>query len=174
MRTDWTREEISAIYSTPLLELMHKAGTAHRAYFNPREVQQCTLLSIKTGGCPEDCGYCSQSSSYKTAVKAEKLMGTEDVLTAARAARDAGSTRFCMGAAWRGVGQVGPRQFRRVLDMVTAVRGLGLEVCATLGMLNAEQARMLKSAGLTAYNHNWTRAGDYPNGDNFAHYDDRT
>lgn len=161
VRHDWTRDEIRRLYNHPLLDLVYHGATAHRIYFNPREVQQCTLLSIKTGGCPEDCKYCSQSSSYKTAVKAEKLMGFDDVIESARRAKEAGSTRFCMGAAWRGVSQVGPRQFDRVLQMVSEVRGMGMEVCATLGLLNTEQAKKLKEAGLTAYNHNLDTSKEY-------------
>eukprot|EP00188_Purpureofilum_apyrenoidigerum_P000936 Plantae.Rhodophyta-Purpureofilum_apyrenoidigerum.ctg14742.p1 GENE.Plantae.Rhodophyta-Purpureofilum_apyrenoidigerum.ctg14742~~Plantae.Rhodophyta-Purpureofilum_apyrenoidigerum.ctg14742.p1 ORF type:complete len:360 (-),score=45.01 Plantae.Rhodophyta-Purpureofilum_apyrenoidigerum.ctg14742:5-1084(-) len=154
VRRDWTMEEVREVYSQPLLELVFQGASAHRENFDAAEVQQCTLLSVKTGGCPEDCKYCSQSSKYKTPVKAEPLMQVEDVLVEARKAKNAGSTRFCMGAAWRGVSQVGPRQFDRVLSMVRGVRELGLEVCATLGMVNAEQAQKLKEAGLTAYNHN--------------------
>lgn len=161
VRHDWTRDEIRRLYNHPLLDLVYHGATAHRIYFNPREVQQCTLLSIKTGGCPEDCKYCSQSSSYKTAVKAEKLMGFDDVMESARRAKEGGSTRFCMGAAWRGVSQVGPRQFDRVLQMVSEVRGMGMEVCATLGLLNTEQAKKLKEAGLTAYNHNLDTSKEY-------------
>lgn len=161
VRHDWTREEIRRVYNHPLLDLVYHGATAHRMYFNPREVQQCTLLSIKTGGCPEDCKYCSQSSSYKTAVKAEKLMDFEDVMESAKKAKEAGSTRFCMGAAWRGVSQVGPRQFDRVLKMVSEIRGMGMEVCATLGLVNTEQAKALKEAGLTAYNHNLDTSKEY-------------
>lgn len=161
VRHDWTRDEIRRLYKHPLLDLVYHGATAHRIYFNPREVQQCTLLSIKTGGCPEDCKYCSQSSSYKTAVKAEKLMDFDEVMESAKRAKEAGSSRFCMGAAWRGVSQVGPRQFDRVLDMVSEIRGMGLEVCATLGLLNTEQAKALKKAGLTAYNHNLDTSKEY-------------
>lgn len=174
VRNDWTRDEIARIYNHPLLDLVYHGATVHRHYFNPREVQQCTLLSIKTGGCPEDCKYCSQSSRYETAVKAEKLMDFDSVLENARRAKEAGSTRFCMGAAWRGVSQVGPRQFERVLSMVSAVRGLGLEVCATLGMVNGEQATALKNAGLTAYNHNLDTSREfYPTVISSRKYDDR-
>lgn len=174
VRNDWTREEIGHLYNHPLLDLMYHGATAHRQYFNPRQVQQCTLLSIKTGGCPEDCKYCSQSSRYKTEVEAEKLMDVDSVITNAKRAKEAGSTRFCMGAAWRGVSQVGPRQFNRVLDMVSQIRGMGLEVCATLGMLNAEQAVALKDAGLTAYNHNLDTSREYyPRVITSRVYDDR-
>jgi biotin synthase len=174
IRNDWTVEEVREVYESPLLDLVFRGATAHRQYFNPREVQQCTLLSIKTGGCPEDCKYCSQSSKYETAVKAEQLMKHDEVMAAARAASEAGSTRFCMGAAWRGVSQVGPRQFGRVLDMVSEIRGMGMEVCATLGMLNKEQATQLREAGLTAYNHNLDTSREfYPKVITSRVYDDR-
>lgn len=174
VRRDWSIDEVRAVYSQPLLELIYQGATAHRENFKADEVQQCTLLSVKTGGCPEDCKYCSQSSKYETAVKAEPLMQVEDVLQSARRARDAGSTRFCMGAAWRGVSQVGPRQFQRVLDMVKGVRSLGLEVCATLGMVDADQARRLKEAGLTAYNHNLDTSKEfYPKVITSRKYEDR-
>lgn len=152
VRNDWTKEEIAAIYHTPLMDLIFRAGAVHRAFHDPRAVQQCTLLSIKTGGCPEDCGYCPQSAHYETGVKAEKLMNTDAVVTAARLAKNGGSTRFCMGAAWRDVKD--NAQFDQVIDMVKQVSELGMEVCVTLGMLNGEQAAKLKDAGLTAYNHN--------------------
>jgi biotin synthase len=161
IRTNWTRDEVEGVYSQPLNRLIFQAALVHRVFFDPSQVQKCTLLSIKTGGCPETCKYCSQSSSYRTSVKAEPLMQLEDVLQEARLAKERGSTRFCMGAAWRGPSQVGPRQFQRVLDMVREVRALGLEVCATLGLLNAEQARALKEAGLTAYNHNLDTSREY-------------
>jgi len=174
VRRDWTMDEVRRVYSQNLLELMYQGATAHRENFDPEEVQKCTLLSIKTGGCPEDCKYCSQSSKYKTGVKAEVLMQVDDVLAQAKKAKEAGSTRFCMGAAWRGASQVGPRQFQRVLDMVTGVREMGLEVCATLGLVNAEQARMLKEAGLTAYNHNLDTSREYyPKVITTRNYDDR-
>lgn len=144
------------MYDAPLLELVHRAALVHRAWHDPLQVQQCTLLSIKTGGCQEDCGYCAQSSKYRkeTGLKAEKLLDLEPVYEAAVRAKQAGSTRFCMGAAWRGPSAVGKGQFDRVVDMVARVRGLGMEVCATLGMLTPEQAVRLREAGLTAYNHN--------------------
>jgi biotin synthase len=165
---------VRSVYESPLLELIYQGATAHRTYFNPQEVQKCTLLSIKTGGCPEDCKYCSQSSKYDTAVTAEKLMEHQAVLETARAAKEAGSTRFCMGAAWRGVSQVGPRQFGRVLDMVREIRGMGMEVCATLGMVNKEQAVALREAGLTAYNHNLDTSREYyPKVISSRIYDDR-
>ncbi len=148
----WTRDAIAALYHTPVLELVRKAGEVHAKNHDPSQVQVCVLLSVKTGGCPEDCGYCPQAARYHTAVKAEPLMDVADVLQAARNARDGGATRFCMGAAWREV-KDGP-QFDRVLDMVKGVKDLGLEACCTLGMLSEDQARRLKDAGLDAYNHN--------------------
>lgn len=156
IRTDWTREEIMEVYNTPLLDLVFHAAKVHRMYNDPQMVQRCTLLSIKTGGCPETCNYCSQSSSWskETGTKAEKLMDLDEVYQAALRAREAGSTRFCMGAAWRGPSQVGARQWERVLEMVRSIRGMGMEVCTTLGMLTPEQAQQLRQAGLTAYNHN--------------------
>ena len=152
VRHDWTHAEVRAIHDLPLLELVYRAQTVHRATFGDPKVQLCSLLSIKTGGCPEDCAYCPQSARYQTGVKAERLMETGEVLDAARKARAAGATRFCMGAAWREV-KDGP-QFDRVLAMVRGVRSLGMEACVTLGMLSPEQARRLKDAGLSAYNHN--------------------
>ncbi|KAI7844847.1 hypothetical protein COHA_001501 [Chlorella ohadii] len=163
IRTDWTREEVADVYNTPLLELVFQAASVHRMYNDPAMVQRCTLLSIKTGGCPENCGYCSQSShwSKETGTKAEKLMGLEEVYEAALRAKAAGSTRFCMGAAWRGPSQVGKGQWERVLEMVGRIRGLGMEVCTTLGMLTPEQAAQLRQAGLTAYNHNLDTSPEY-------------
>ena len=152
VRHDWTAAEVRAIHDLPLLELVYRAQTVHRAVFGDPKVQLCSLLSIKTGGCPEDCAYCPQAARYHTGVKAERLMETPEVLEAARTARAAGATRFCMGAAWREV-KDGP-QFDRVLEMVRGVRALGMEACVTLGMLSASQARRLREAGLTAYNHN--------------------
>ena len=158
-----SRQEVEDVYNTPLLELVHLASTVHRQNNDPSMVQRCTLLSIKTGGCPETCNYCSQSSSWSksTGTKAEKLLALEDVFAAAERAKAAGSTRFCMGAAWRGPSQVGPRQFERVLEMVRRVRGLGMEVCTTLGMLTPDQAAALREAGLTAYNHNLDTSREY-------------
>ena len=152
IRHNWTLPEVRAIHDLPLLDLVYSAQTVHRATFGEPEVQLCSLLSIKTGGCPEDCAYCPQAARYHTGVKAERLMETGDVLAAARQARAAGATRFCMGAAWREV-KDGP-QFDRVLTMVRGVRALGMEACVTLGMLTPDQARRLKEAGLSAYNHN--------------------
>lgn len=151
-RNNWTVEEISEIYNSPLLDLIYRAATVHRETHESQEVQVCTLLSVKTGGCPEDCGYCPQAARYHTDVKTHKLMDVEEVLTSARQAKMDGSTRFCMGAAWREVRD--NRDFDKVLDMVKGVSHLGMEVCCTLGMLTDEQARKLKDAGLYAYNHN--------------------
>jgi biotin synthase len=151
-RHDWTLAEVRAIHDLPLLELVHRAQGVHREHFGDNKVQLCSLLSVKTGGCPEDCAYCPQAARYHTGVQAEPLMELDDVLAAARKARAAGATRFCMGAAWREV-KDGP-QFDRVLEMVRGVKRLGMEACCTLGMLNEEQARRLKEAGLDAYNHN--------------------
>lgn len=152
IRNDWSRSEISEIYNSPILDLIYRAATVHRTWNDPQEVQVCTLLSVKTGGCPEDCAYCPQAARYHTNVKVEKLMETSEVLSAAEKAFAAGSTRFCMGAAWREVRD--NRDFDRVLDMVKGVNALGMEVCCTLGMLTEEQAVKLRNAGLYAYNHN--------------------
>jgi biotin synthase len=151
-RHDWSAAEVRALHDLPLLDLLYRAQTEHRAHFGDNKVQLCSLLSVKTGGCPEDCAYCPQAARYQTGVAAEPLLSTAEVLSAARKAREAGATRFCMGAAWREV-KDGP-QFDRVLEMVRGVKELGMEACCTLGMLTAEQARKLKQAGLTAYNHN--------------------
>jgi biotin synthase len=151
LRYDWTREEVRALFDLPFPELMFRAQSVHRAHFEPGEVQISTLLSIKTGGCPEDCAYCPQSAAYDTGVRAEKLMPLDTVLAEARAARDAGASRFCMGAAWRSPKD---RELEQVCAMVEGVKALGLETCATLGMLSAAQARRLKEAGLDYYNHN--------------------
>ncbi len=144
------------MYHTPLLDLVFHAAAVHRRHNDPSLVQRCTLLSIKTGGCPETCNYCSQSSSWSkaTGTKAEKLLELDDVYAAALRAKASGSTRFCMGAAWRGPSQVGKGQWARVLEMVSKIRALDMEVCTTLGMLTPEQAADLRAAGLTAYNHN--------------------
>jgi biotin synthase len=147
-----TREEIREIYQQPFLELIFEAQQVHRQHHRPGEVQLCKLLSIKTGGCPEDCAYCPQSAHYQTGVDRQDLMRTEDVLRAAQQAKQEGATRFCMGAAWRQVPE--GKEFETVLDMVRLVDGLGLEVCCTLGTLTSKQALQLKQAGLTAYNHN--------------------
>jgi len=153
IRHDWTVAEARAIHDLPLPELVFRAQGVHRANHPPDAVQLCTLLSIKTGACPEDCHYCSQSARNEAKLEPEKLMDVESVLAKARAARAQGATRFCMGAAWRSPKKNG-EQFGRVLEMIAGVRELGLEACATLGMLDEEQARQLKDAGLTAYNHN--------------------
>jgi biotin synthase len=152
LRHDWTRDEIRAIYQLPLPELIFRAQTIHREFHRPDEVQLCRLLSIKTGGCPEDCGYCSQSAHYKTGVARQELLDTADVLASAHRAKAEGATRFCMGAAWRQVND--GKDFDRVLEMVRGVAALDMEVCCTLGMLTESQAARLKEAGLTAYNHN--------------------
>lgn len=152
IRNDWTREEIAEIYNQPVLELIYQAATVHREHHATGEVQVCTLLSIKTGGCPEDCAYCPQAARYNTGVTVHKLLEVEEVLEKAREARDAGSTRFCMGAAWREVRD--NRDFDKVIDMVKGVNTIGLEVCCTLGMLTEDQAKRLHEAGLYAYNHN--------------------
>jgi biotin synthase len=152
IRNDWTKEEISEIYNTPLLELIYKASNVHREYHETGEVQVCTLLSIKTGGCPEDCAYCPQAARYNTGVDVQALMKKDEVLAYAQRAKDAGSTRFCMGAAWREVRD--NRDFDRVLEMVKGVNKMGMEVCCTMGMLSESQAEKLQAAGLYAYNHN--------------------
>lgn len=152
LRNDWTRKEISKIYNTSIMDLIYRAATVHRAYHDPNEVQVCTLLSVKTGGCPEDCSYCPQAARYHTDVKVHKLMEVSEVLEAASNAKSSGSTRFCMGAAWREVR--GNKDFDKVLDMIKGVNGMGMEVCCTLGMLTEDQAKKLKDAGLYAYNHN--------------------
>jgi biotin synthase len=151
IRRDWTRQEIGTLFDLPFPELMFRAQSVHRQYFDPAEVQISTLLSIKTGGCPEDCAYCPQSARYDTGVRADKLMALDDVLAEARAAKSAGASRFCMGAAWRSPKD---RELDQVCAMVEAVKALGLETCATLGMLTAAQARRLKQSGLDYYNHN--------------------
>lgn len=152
IRTNWTKEEISEIYNRPILDLVFEAASIHRQYNDANEVQISSLISIKTGGCPEDCAYCPQAARYNTGVNVHKLMPTEEVIAAAEAAKAGGSSRLCMGAAWREVRD--NRDFDKVLDMVRAVNGMGMEVCCTLGMLNYEQAQKLKDAGLFAYNHN--------------------
>jgi len=150
-RSDWTREEIAALFALPFPELMFRAATVHRATFDPSQVQTSTLLSIKTGGCPEDCSYCTQSVHNQTGLKATKLMAVEAVLAEARAAKDAGASRFCMGAAWRNPKD---KDLDQVCAMVEGVKALGMETCVTLGMLTAEQAARLKQSGLDYYNHN--------------------
>src|SRR5579885_1805269 len=158
LRHDWTREEVRALFVLPLAELVFQAQSAHRRYFDPREVQISTLLSIKTGGCPEDCAYCPQSAHYETGVDATKLMNVDAVLAEARAAKANGASRFCMAAAWRSPKD---HEVDAVCRMVEGVKALGLESCATLGMLTADQARRLKAAGLDYYNHNLDSSPEY-------------
>jgi biotin synthase len=157
-RTPWSVESVETLYTLPFNDLLFRAQTVHREHFDPNAVQLSTLLSIKTGGCPEDCGYCPQAARYHTGVENEALMSVDDVVAAARCAKDKGATRFCMGAAWRGPKQ---RDLDRVADMVKAVRALGMETCATLGMLKPGQAAQLKSAGLDYYNHNIDTSADF-------------
>lgn len=152
IRNNWNLEEIKDIYDTPLLELVFNAAAIHRKYNDTAEVQVCTLLSIKTGGCSEDCAYCPQAARYSTGIDVQSLMKKDEVLSYAQKAKDAGSTRFCMGAAWREVRD--NRDFDHVLEMVKGVNEMGMEVCCTLGMLTGEQAQKLAEAGLYAYNHN--------------------
>ncbi len=152
LRHDWSVAEVKALYELPLMDLVYRAQSVHRAVWKENKVQLCSLLSIKTGGCPEDCAYCPQAARHDTGVKAEKLMQVNEVLTSAKEAREAGATRFCMGAAWREV-KDGP-QFDSVLEMVKGVKALGMEACCTLGMISETQAKRLKAAGLDAYNHN--------------------
>jgi biotin synthase len=152
MRTNWTRPEIAAIYHQPILDLLLRAQAVHREFHPANEVQMCRLLSIKTGGCPEDCAYCPQSARYPTGVARQQLMNKDEVMVFARRAKTEGATRFCMSAAWRDAPQ--GREFESVLDSVRAVAELDMEVCCTVGMLDDDQARQLKQAGLTAYNHN--------------------
>jgi len=151
IRHDWQKEEILRLFALPFNDLLFEAQTAHRRHFDANEVQISTLLSIKTGGCAEDCGYCPQSAHFDTGVKASKLMCVDDVLVEAKKARDAGASRFCMGAAWRSPKD---KDIEKVAEMIEGVKALGLETCATLGMLNGEQAQKLKSCGLDYYNHN--------------------
>lgn len=152
IRHDWTRAQIRNIYQLAFPELIFQAQVAHREFHKPEEIQLCRLLSIKTGACPEDCAYCPQSAHYDTGLSRQELMDPADVLVAARRAKEEGATRFCMGAAWREVRD--GKDFESVLEMVSGVAELGVEVCCTLGMLSEEQAQRLKHAGLTAYNHN--------------------
>jgi len=158
VRHDWTRDEVRALFELPFPELIFRAQRIHRQHFEPTEVQISTLISIKTGGCPEDCAYCPQSVHYQTSVKAEKLMRVDAVVTEARAAQSAGASRFCMGAAWR---EPKDRDLDTVCEMVAGVKALGLETCATLGMLTRQQARRLKAAGLDYYNHNLDTSPEY-------------
>lgn len=165
--------ELHRLYHLPFFELLQRAREVHEAHWPEGEVQLCTLLSIKTGGCSEDCGYCAQSARYDTGLKVERLMSCDEVMERARAAAASGSTRFCMGAAWRGV-RGGTERFEQVLDIVRQVSGLGMEVCTTLGELGPDEARQLKEAGVTAYNHNIdTSREHYPNVVTSHTYDDR-
>jgi len=161
IRTDWSVKEVRQIHDLPLLELLFKAQEIHQRYHPTSEVQLCSLLSIKTGACPEDCAYCPQSAHYKTSIETEKLMKVDEVLAQAKLAKKHGATRFCMGAAWREVKDGG--EFDQVCEMVRGVRELGMEACVTLGMLNGEQAKKLNEAGLTAYNHNLDTSREYYN-----------
>lgn len=159
-RRSWKRSEVSEIYNGNLMDLIFRAATVHRTTQPANKIQLCTLMNIKEGGCSEDCGYCSQSSRYTTPSTPSKLSEVDEVLVEARRAKENGSTRFCMGAAWREVGGR-KRGFNRILEMVSEIRGMGMEVCTTLGMLTPEQAKQLKNAGLTAYNHNLDTSREY-------------
>ena len=158
VRHDWTRDQVLALLALPFTELLHRAGGVHRQHFDPAEVQVSTLLSVKTGGCPEDCGYCPQAARYHTGVDATKLMATEEVVAKAQQAKAAGASRFCMGAAWRSPKD---RDIPKVAAMIREVKALGLETCATLGMLSDSQAHALKAAGLDYYNHNLDTAPEF-------------
>ncbi len=159
LRHDWTMEEIEAIYDRPLLDLIFDASKIHRENFDSQKVQVSSLISIKTGGCPEDCSYCPQAARYQTGINSEGLMKTETVMNLAQNAKDQGASRVCLGAAWREVKD--NKQFDQVLDMVKGITGMGVEVCCTLGMLTESQANKLKEAGLYAYNHNIDTSEDY-------------
>src|SRR6202789_2315657 len=172
IRNDWTLDEVKEIYASPVLELIIRGAAIHKKYQATGEVQVCTLLCIKTGGCPEDCSYCPQAARYHTDVEAQALMSLDEVKAAAMKAKESGSTRLCMGAAWREVRD--NRDFDRVLDMVKTVNAKGMEVCATLGMINEEQAKKLADAGLYAYNHNVdTSEENYGNIISTRNYEDR-
>lgn len=158
IRNDWTRDEIRSLFAMPFPDLVFEAARIHRLHFDPREVQISTLLSIKTGGCPEDCAYCPQSAHFRTGVKAEKLMSLEAVLAEARTAREGGASRFCMGAAWR---EPKDRDLEKVCAMIEGVKALGMETCVTLGMLTGTQAKRLRDAGLDYYNHNLDTSPEY-------------
>jgi biotin synthase len=154
----WSVDQVAALFDLPFNDLMYRAQTVHREHFDANAVQRSTLISIKTGGCPEDCGYCPQAARYHTGVDNEAMLSVDQVVAAAQCAKDNGATRFCMGAAWRGPKQ---RDLDKVVDMVRAVRGLGMETCATLGMLKDGQAEQLKTAGLDYYNHNIDTAPEF-------------
>ncbi|PKS07426.1 hypothetical protein jhhlp_006029 [Lomentospora prolificans] len=172
-RYDWTKEEISSIYHTPLMKLVYESATVHRKFHDPAAVQMCTLMNIKTGGCSENCSYCAQSSRYSTGLKATKLSTVDSVLEAARIAKENGSSRFCMGAAWRDM-RGRKSNLRNIVEMVKGVRAMGMEACVTLGMLDGNQAKELADAGLTAYNHNLdTSREHYPNVISSRTYDER-
>lgn len=158
VRHDWTQAEIAALFDLPFMELVFRAATVHRQSFDPSEVQLSQLLSVKTGGCAENCGYCSQSAHFDTGLKASKLMLADQVLAAAQAAKDGGAQRFCMGAAWR---DLKDRDLPALSEMISGVKALGLETCATLGMLRPDQATALKDAGLDYYNHNLDTSPEY-------------
>ncbi|MEZ4751838.1 MAG: biotin synthase BioB [Bdellovibrionota bacterium] len=171
IRYDWTVDEVFALMTGPLEPLLERARSVHAEY-GAQDVQKCRLLSVKTGGCPEDCGYCSQSAHYKTEVKAESMLPTDDVLAAAREAREAGATRFCMGTAWRQVPE--GQKFEEVLKMIRGVRDLGMEACVTLGMANEAQLKQMAEAGLTSYNHNLDTSREfYPKIVTTRTYEDR-
>jgi len=172
-RNNWTKEEIQEIYDTPLMKLAFASGSVHRKFHNPAAIQMCTLMNIKTGGCSEDCSYCAQSSRYDTGLKATKMVDVDSVLEAARIAKDNGSTRFCMGAAWRDM-RGRKTNLKNIKAMVTGIREMNMEVCVTLGMIDLEQAKELKAAGLTAYNHNLdTSREHYPSVITTRTYDER-
>ncbi|KZM25944.1 Biotin synthase [Ascochyta rabiei] len=172
-RTNWTREEIAEVYNTPLIKLTYAAASVHQRFHDPAAIQMCTLMNIKTGGCSEDCSYCAQSSRYDTGLKATKLSSVESVLEAARVAKENGSSRFCMGAAWRDM-RGRKTNLKNIKAMITGVREMGMEACVTLGMVDAEQAKELKQAGLTAYNHNVdTSREHYPSVITTRTYDER-
>ncbi|XIA67480.1 biotin synthase BioB [Bradyrhizobium sp. TZ2] len=158
VRSDWERADAEALYDLPFADLLFQAQTIHRVNFDPNHVETASLLSIKTGGCPEDCGYCAQSAHYDTGLKATRLMDRADVVVTAQRAKDAGATRFCMAAAWRSPKD---RDLDQVCDMVSAVKGLGMETCVTLGMLTPKQAARLSEAGLDFYNHNVDTSPDF-------------
>ena len=157
-RHDWTLQEVETLFERPFMELVFEAAAVHRRWFDPSEIQMSRLLSVKTGGCAENCGYCSQSAHFDTGLKAEKLMEPSAVIAEAMAAKAGGASRFCMGAAWR---ELKDRDTPKLASMIAGVKALGLETCATLGMLSADQARQLKAAGLDYYNHNLDTGPDY-------------
>jgi len=172
-RHNWSKDEIREIYNTPLMELAHQSGVLHRRFHSPSAVQMCTLMNIKTGGCSEDCSYCAQSSRYNTGLKATKMSPVDEVLSKARIAKDNGSTRFCMGAAWRDM-RGRKTSLKNVKAMVEGIRAMDMEVCVTLGMIDQNQAEELASAGLTAYNHNLdTSREHYPTVITTRSYDER-